>query len=131
VGLGVDLCRVARLARELAAENQDFLAAVFRPAEIARCRRRPHPAQAFAACFAAKEAVIKSLAAGEGQGTFWQDIEIGDRGRGQATVALHGRLAGLAERLGVRSLRVAWAHDRDYAVACAIASGPRGLPPEV
>jgi len=130
-GLGVDLCRVDRLARALAAENSEFITTVFRPAEIARSRRSPRPAGWLAACFAAKEAVIKSLAGAEGRGAFWQDIEIEDRGRGQTIAVLHGRLAAIADQLGVRSIGVACAHDRDYATACAIASGPCGLPPEV
>lgn len=122
LGLGADLCAVPRLERALASPDDAFLAAVFLPAELARARAHRHPARALAAGFAAKEAVIKSLARTGGQGTFWQDIEIGDDGRGRQTVILRGRLRELARQLGVGRVLVSSAHDRDYATACAIAT---------
>ncbi len=123
LGLGTDLCAVSRLERELAAPERGFVDAVFLPAEIARCCAHRYPARRLAACFAAKEAVIKALARTGGQGTFWQDIEVGDDARGGPSVVLHGRLAALAEALGVRRIHVSHAHDRDHAVACAIVTG--------
>jgi holo-[acyl-carrier protein] synthase len=123
LGLGVDLCAVPRMAREIGPSPSDFLAAVFLPGEAARCRAHPHPARAFAACFAGKESVIKALARAGGQGTFWQDIEIGEDARGRATVSLRGRLGDLARNLGIDRVHLSSAHDRDYAVACAIATG--------
>lgn len=122
IGLGADLCAVARFDRELQRPASDLLDAVFLPAERVRCARHPHPARAFAACFAAKEAVIKALAPVGGQGTFWRDIEIEESGGGQA-VTLHGRLAALARDAGVGRVVVSWAHCGDYATACAVASG--------
>jgi len=123
LGLGTDLCAVARLERELAREHSEVLVAVFRPDEHRRCLARPHAARAYAACFAAKEAVIKALAEARGQGTFWQDIEIGDDDSRHPVVDLQGRLADLARGLGVERIHISWAHGREYATACAIVSG--------
>lgn len=123
LGLGSDLCAVTRLDRELARETSDLLETVYLPAEAAWCRQHPHPAQAFAAHFAAKEAVIKALAAASGQGMFWRDIEIGVHGRDRPVVTLCGRLAELALGLGVRTIHLSWAQTGDYATACAIVSG--------
>jgi len=122
IGLGADLCAVARFERELQRAGSDLLDAVFLPAEHDRCTRHPHPARAFAACFAAKEAVIKALAPVGGQGTFWRDIEIVQSGGGHV-VTLHGRLAALARDAGIGRVVVSSAHCRDHATACAIASG--------
>jgi holo-[acyl-carrier protein] synthase len=122
LGLGSDLCAVARLERELAEPARGFLAQVFLPAEVARAKARRHPARELAACFAVKEAVIKSLARAGGQGTFWRDIEVGDDGRGCPVAILRGRLHALARGAGVRRIHVSSAHDRDYATACAIAT---------
>ena len=123
LGLGTDLCAVSRLDRQLAARDGGVIASIFVAAEIARCSAHHHPARAFAAVFAAKEAVIKSLARARGQGTFWLDIEVGDDAHGRPVVTLQGRLRAHAEGLGVRQIHVSHAHDRDHAVACAIVTG--------
>ena len=123
LGLGADLCAVARLSRELAAPDREFLAAVFLAAEIKRCCAHRHPARAFAACFAAKESLIKALARAGGQGTFWQDIEVGEDARGCPVVTLRGRLGDLARGLGVDGIHLSCAHCRDYATACVIVTG--------
>ncbi|MEZ4388213.1 MAG: 4'-phosphopantetheinyl transferase superfamily protein [Candidatus Krumholzibacteriia bacterium] len=123
LGLGADLCEVARLERELARDHSDVLAAAFGQAEHERCRRHRHPARAYAACFAAKESVIKALAPAGGQGTFWQDIEIGESGGGGPVVTLQGRLAELARDAGIRRVVLSSAHCRRYATACAVATG--------
>jgi holo-[acyl-carrier protein] synthase len=123
LGLGSDLCAVARCARELGRSDSDFAAAVLRPRELARCHGHPHPARALAALVAGKEAVIKALARTQGQGTFWQDVEIDVRDGDRPVVVLHGRIAELARQVGVRRIHLAWARSRDYATACAIATG--------
>jgi holo-[acyl-carrier protein] synthase len=128
LGLGADLCAVHRLRRELARDGQDAVEAIFRASERAWCERHRDPARAYAACFAAKEAVIKALARSGGRGTFWQDIEIGDDGHGRPAVTLHGRIADLAHDLGVRRIRLSHAHSQDYATACAIVSGRPAAP---
>jgi len=116
LGLGTDLCDVDRLARELDAPERGFIPAVFSDHEQAQCRQEPGSLAAF---FAAKEAVIKSLAATGGQGTFWQDIEITRQGKHHAA-ALKGRIRTLADTIGVRHVFVSAAQDGDYATACAI-----------
>jgi len=123
LGIGTDLCTVARLDRELSLPHSDFIASVYLPREITGFDRGPNRARRLAACFAAKEAVIKALADAGGQGTFWQDIEIGDDGHGRPAVILHGRIGELARKLGVRRILLSHAHADVYATACAIVSG--------
>lgn len=116
LGLGTDLCAVERLARELAAPERGFVPAVFSDREQGQCGQEPGSLASF---FAAKEAVIKSMAATGEQGTFWQDIEITRHGNHHAA-ALKGRIRTLADTLGVRHVFVSAAQDGDYATACAI-----------
>ena len=123
IGLGADLCAVSRFSRELNDGRTVVLAAVFVETELAWGRAQPRPDRALAACFAAKEAVVKALARTQGRGTFWRDIEIRVDEQRQPVVALRGRLARLAGGLGVRHVVVAWAHDRLYATACAVVTG--------
>ncbi len=81
LGLGIDLCTVARMQKQLDALGRGFLETVFTAAEIAHGEGRPHPAEHFAARFAAKEATLKALAGGKASGSFWLDIEVARRRR--------------------------------------------------
>lgn len=104
----------------LIAGDASVLASVFTPDELACCRARAATAAHLAACFAAKEAVLKALAGCGGRGTFWQDIEIradGDR----LQVKLRGRLGDLAAAQGIRQVLVTAARCREQATATALA----------
>ncbi len=120
LGLGTDLCDVARIAQATAGNGGDVLDALFTPAEIARARAGGNPSGDLAVCFAVKEAVVKALAAAGGRGSFWQDIEV-TTGGGPPRVALRGRLDELATALGVQRILAAQGRCRRYAVACALA----------
>lgn len=119
LGFGTDLCAIDRLARALAAPDRDVLTAMFTRAEIAAGFAGREPAGMLAACFAAKEAVVKALAAAGGQGLFWRDIEVLTV-RGRPRVNLRGRLGDLAAQLGVRRILVSHARCRCYAMASAL-----------
>lgn len=123
LGIGIDLCTVARMQKELDAPGRGFLEAVFTAAEIAHGEGRPHPAEHFAARFAAKEATLKALAGGEARGSFWLDVEIVNAGGGAVHLVLHGRLRDIAADLGVHRLNVSLSHDRKLATATVIAEG--------
>lgn len=123
LGLGSDLCAVSRIARELGDGRSGVLATVFDETELRWGLEQPHSDRALAACFAAKEAVIKALASAEGRGAFWHDVEIRVGDRGQPLVTLRGRIAAMAAGIGVRGVVITWAHDRRYATACAVVTG--------
>lgn len=123
LGIGIDVFRTRRIAERLARPDDEVLAAVFTQAELARCRARPHPAGVLAACFAAKEAVVKALGGAHGQGMYWQDIEIGTTAGGSAAVRLTGRAAAAAAGLGVTRIWLTMAGTDTHAVAGAVLEG--------
>ncbi len=123
LGIGIDLCAVARLQKELDAPDRGFLEAVFTAAEIAHGESRPHPAEHFAARFAAKEATLKALAGGDASGSFWHDIEVVDDDGGAPRLVLRGRARAIADGLGVIRWHVTLSHDRQFATATVIAEG--------
>jgi holo-[acyl-carrier protein] synthase len=123
LGLGIDLCTVTRMQEQLDAPERGFLEAVFTAAEIAHCESRPHPAEHFAARFAAKEATLKALAGGKTSGSFWLDIEIVTAEGGVPRLVLHGRARDIADELGTHRLHVSLSHDRQFATATVIAEG--------
>ena len=123
LGTGIDICDVRRLQSQLALADDGVIDDVFTPAEISYCRGKRFPARHFAARFAAKEAVVKALAAGGGQGLFWRQIEILAADGGRPEVRLSGRIAELAAGLEVARVWVSLSHDGEVAVAGAIVEG--------
>jgi len=123
LGTGIDLCEVPRMQAQIQVPAADFVAQVFLPGEIAYCQGKRHPAEHFAARFAAKEAVVKALAATGGQGSFWLDIEIRNEPDGRPAVTLHGRALEMADALGVRRILVSLTHTREMAAATVVLEG--------
>ncbi len=123
LGTGIDLCEVPRMQAKVLAAAEDFVAQVFLPGEISYCEAKRHPAEHFAARFAAKEAVLKALADTGGQGSFWRDIEISNEQDGRPAVRLHGRALEMADALGVRRVLVSLTHTRDMAAATVVLEG--------
>ncbi len=127
IGIGMDICDVGRMAEQIAeqiaAPGDGFVEAVFLPDEIAYCNGMRHPAEHFAARFAAKESVVKALAGAGGEGTFWQDIEIVREDTGQPRIALRGRLQELADGLGARKFHISLTHTATSAAAVVVVEG--------
>jgi holo-[acyl-carrier protein] synthase len=123
LGVGVDVVEVARVRRAVQRWGQAFLARVFTPGELQHATARDGPVR-LAARFAAKEAVMKALGCGWGRVRF-RDIEILRDPSGRPHARLHGEAARVAERLGVAAVHVSLSHAREYAVAVAVAEGPR------
>jgi holo-[acyl-carrier protein] synthase len=117
LGTGIDLCEVARMGAKVGAPAADFLTRVFLPAEITYCQTKRHPAEHFAARFAAKEALVKALAGSGARGSFWQDIEVVNHPDGRPEIQLHGRIRKIAADFGVRRVFVSLSHTREMAVA--------------
>jgi holo-[acyl-carrier protein] synthase len=118
VGLGVDLCEIARMERALA-RHPTMRDRVFTPEEIAYCDSKARPAESYAGRFAAREAVIKAL--GGYRGKRWQDISVTRHPSGAPSIALDGEAARRAERLGISRVLVTFTHEKTNAVAFAIA----------
>jgi holo-[acyl-carrier protein] synthase len=75
VGLGLDICSVERIQRILDGPRAErFLERVYTDAERALCAGRADAASAYAARFAAKEALVKAL--GAPPGIRWRDMEV-------------------------------------------------------
>ncbi len=123
VGLGSDLVDVRRLAAILARRAERFLERVFTPSERELCRRRADSARAFAARFAAKEACMKALGTGWGQGVGFLDVEVVGGAGSPPQLVLRGAAAERARKLGVRGIHVSLTHDGDYAAAVVVLEG--------
>jgi holo-[acyl-carrier protein] synthase len=116
VRVGVDLIEIDRVRRALERHGDGFRDRCFTAGERAYCDSKANPAQHYAGRFAAKEAVGKAL--GTGVYFTWKEIEI--RGRPKPGVALSGRTARAAERLGATHIELSMTHSRELAAAVVV-----------
>ena len=117
LGLGMDICAVARIQRILDGPRAErFLERVYTQAERALCGARADAASAYAARFAAKEALVKAL--GAPPGITWQDMEVVREG-GPPRFRLSGVALAEMEKRGAEAL-LALTHDAGVAAATVI-----------
>jgi holo-[acyl-carrier protein] synthase len=118
VGLGMDVCSVDRMRKLLAGpRGERFVQRVFTEAEQSLCRGRADAASAYAARFAAKEALMKAL--GAPAGLRWRDIEVTRTSNGAPGLALAGVAQAALEERGARTL-LALTHDAGIAAATVV-----------
>ena len=118
VGLGVDICEIARMERAIS-RHPTLRDRVFTPEEIAYCDSKARPAESYAGRFAAREATIKAL--GGYRGRRWQDISVTRHPSGAPSVRLDGNAKRRADELGVTEVLITFTHEKTSAVAFAIA----------
>jgi holo-[acyl-carrier protein] synthase len=118
VGIGIDVCDISRMRRNLQKFGPRFMDRLLTPAERAYCERRKDAAVPFAGRFAAKEAAIKAL--GGVEGLRWHDMEIVPADRGRPRLTLRGAGARAAERLAATRLHLSITHDAGVAAAVVI-----------
>ena len=122
-GVGVDAVEVARV-RRLLERLPRACGRLFSDHERAYCDGFADPFPRYAARFAAKEAVGKALGIGI-IGFVWREIEV--LSGGKPRVALHGRVAAVARRLGVSRVELSLSHTAGmaYAMAVAVKDAPK------
>lgn len=119
IGLGIDLAEIERVER-LLDKFPRFAERCFTEHEREYANRYAKPGRRFAARFAGKEAVMKSMGTGYRK-IRWTDIEI--TGGGKPTVNLFGTAKARAEFLGVTHVEVTITHTDNDAMVFAIALG--------
>ncbi|MBA2466422.1 MAG: holo-ACP synthase [Sphingomonas sp.] len=91
VGVGSDLCNIARIQKSLDRFGDRFLNRVFTETERAKAASRPHTrAGTLAKRFAAKEAFSKAVGTGFKRGVFMKDIGVVNLPSGAPTLELTG-----------------------------------------
>ncbi len=114
VGIGVDVCEVARVER-LMESTPRLLERLFTAQE------RGLPAESLAARFAAKEAVAKVL--GAPGNLSWQDVWVERGPSGAPSLHVSGSVAARAAQAGVTTWHVSLSHDGGVALAMVVAEG--------
>lgn len=120
VGIGCDIVSVTRIRHAI--QKDSFLRKYFTVEERNLFSAKKDCAESVAGIFAAKEAIAKAMGTGI-QGFAMEEIEIKKDGFGKPFAVLTGRARKIQENLGICRLQVTISHEREYAVAYAVAEG--------
>jgi holo-[acyl-carrier protein] synthase len=93
IGLGNDICEIARIERTLTRYGDRFTLRCFTEIERAKSDRRAARAASYAKRFAAKEACAKALGTGLSRGVYWRDMGVVNLISGRPTFELTGGAA--------------------------------------
>ena len=121
VGIGTEIVECLRIRRMIEEHGEMFLLRVFTEQEIRFCQSRRLSTEHFAARWAAKAAVLKSLGTTGNRGTAWTDIATETDEMGVHKVVIRGGLREVMEQRGVADILLSTSFCRAYASATAIA----------
>lgn len=128
LGIATEIVECLRIARMMERYEEAFLNRVYTPREARWCRGRRQATEHFAGHWAAKQAILKSLAGGKRKGFALSEIEIRRDRAGQTKVYLGGAARDLARRLRVADMLLTIAHCRAFATATVIVMKQPELP---
>jgi holo-[acyl-carrier protein] synthase len=117
---GVDIIEIERIGHSID-QVEGFRDRVFTERETAYCEKRKKAKyESYAARFAAKEAVMKALGTGMGDGVGWKHIEIVNDEKGKPHAVLTSGAKERYDAMGAKSMDVSVSHCGEYAVAYAV-----------
>jgi len=119
-GVGVDIVEIDRIKEAVERWKRHFIKRIFTQEEINYCTEKKDSYRCFAARFAAKEAVLKALGTGWGDGIGWLDIEILNTRSGKPWVKFRDRAEDFMKLRSLKKVSISLSHSRDYAVAVAV-----------
>ena len=120
VSIGIDIVEVERIERAIDRHGPRFKERLFTPAEIDYCEKRGARFILFAGRFVVKEAALKALGTGWGEGVAWREVEILPSGAGAPQLLLHGIALERFRALGATRAHVSISHTQAHAVAQVI-----------
>lgn len=120
IGIGTDIVSIERIKKALTSFGDRFIEKVFTDREASYSKDKKEEAEALAACFAAKEAVLKALGTGISNGIGFKDVEVSRKQGKRPEVKLNGKAKVAAESLGVKNIHLSISHDAGLAVAFVV-----------
>lgn len=120
-GHGVDALDVADCSRLMIVAAGKHLDRYFTAKELADIGRGARQVERLAGRLAIKEAVLKALRVGWGDGVAFTDVETVSKDSGEPAVVLHRRLSALERDRSIVRWLVSMSHTSSVAVASVIA----------
>lgn len=106
-GIGIDITPINRISRLIERYDHQTLAFLFTCNEIDYCQFTRNPHQAYALCFATKEAVGKALGTGISD-IEWTEIEATINHLNKLTIQLNGQAMIQAKQQGITTWLATW-----------------------
>lgn len=122
LGHGVDIVDVSEFAKMLSLTNAETICRYFTDAEIRDAGDGVERLEKLAGRFASKEAVMKAMGVGWGEGVSFTDVEIVVLDSGAPTVRLKRRLLERETALGITAWHISTSHSAGIALASVIAT---------
>lgn len=117
VGIGTDIVRVSRMARNLERYGERFAQRILTSNELAEFSLTRRQSSFVAKRFAAKEAAAKALGHGFREGLTLTDIGVGHDALGKPLLEYSGKAVELCNRLNVAESHLTISDEEEYAVA--------------
>jgi len=121
--VGIDLVDIERFKKCI--YNESFLNRVFTTTELEHIKSVSSvqfQLERMAGKFAAKEAVLKMLGVGVGNGVTWLEVEILPNEWGKPTMAVSGNAKKMLDSLGLKNADISISHTSSQATAICVAS---------
>ncbi|WP_166422231.1 holo-ACP synthase [Paraglaciecola sp. 20A4] len=123
MGLGTDIVEIARIEKLLVRSSR-LAQRVLTASELAIFDEHAFPARYLAKRFAAKEAAVKALGIGIGNGISFQDVEVHNLPSGQPFLRFYAKFELLCEQRNITSSYISISDEQSYAVATVILESP-------
>ena len=125
IGIGTDIIEIARISELARKYGAKFLDRIFTKAEQQRVEQRKTRVDAsYAKLYAAKEAALKALGSGLGDGTNWHEVNVRYLPSGQPYITLSGRSQEIALAKALESSKIvchtSLSDDETRAMACVV-----------
>ena len=122
VGIGTDITKVARFERSLHRFGDRFAQRILSEDEYRQFANHAR-ARFLAKRFAVKEAAVKALGTGFGEGVYLRDISLDHTEWGAPVLVFSDRVKQLLVRKGVTGSHVSLSDEDEYAIAFVVLSG--------
>tara|TARA_R110002012_G_scaffold234425_1_gene408021 strand:+ start:331 stop:711 length:381 start_codon:yes stop_codon:yes gene_type:complete len=123
MGLGTDIIEIGRIEKQLTRSNR-LAQRVLTATELVIFDEHSFPARYLAKRFAAKEAAVKALGIGIGNGISFQDVEVHNLPSGQPFLKFYAKFAQLCEQRNITSSHISISDEQHYAIATVILESP-------
>jgi len=121
VAHGVDVVDMADFTKAMNQHANGYLDRYFTEGELATVDEAGNRIERLASRFAIKEAVLKALGTGWGDGIAFTDVEVVSQRTGAPLIVLHRRLKSIASDQGVVRWLVSASHTSGITIASVIA----------
>ena len=116
--IGCDICAIKRMEKWV--NNTAFLTKHFTEYEINYINLKVNKANTMAGLYAAKEAVVKALGVGLGNGIALKEIKITHEKNGKPKLEVNHKIMNLLIKISCEDIKISISHDGEYAIAYCI-----------